>query len=228
MKLKQNVKIIIDIIMTVVLFLLMAYSMAGEVIHEWLGIGIFVLFLLHHILNSQWIQNLRKGKYTLFRILQTVLVILVLVSMAGSMLSGIVLSRHVFSFLPVMGGSSWARKLHMLSAYWGFIFLSLHLGLHWSMVTGIVKKMLPKTSAVWLWISRLTGLLIACYGIYAFVKRQIGSYMFLKIHFVFFDFGEPLFFFFLDYFLDIILLEFLEKLNGLVYKKVIHKFIILK
>ena len=86
MKLKQNVKIIIDIIMTVVLFLLMAYSMAGEVIHEWLGIGIFVLFLLHHILNSQWIQNLRKGKYTLFRILQTVLVILVLVSMAGSIL----------------------------------------------------------------------------------------------------------------------------------------------
>ncbi len=220
MKLKQNVKIIIDIIMTVVLFLLMAYSMAGEVIHEWLGIGIFVLFLLHHILNSQWIQNLRKGKYTLFRILQTVLVILVLVSMAGSMLSGIVLSRHVFSFLPVMGGSSWARKLHMLSAYWGFIFLSLHLGLHWSMVTGIVKKMLPKTSAVWLWISRLTGLLIACYGIYAFVKRQIGSYMFLKIHFVFFDFGEPLFFFFLDYMAVMGLFIFLGHYLAGIFRKI--------
>ena len=220
MKLKQNVKIIIDIIITVVLFLLMAYSMAGEVIHEWLGIGIFVLFLLHHILNSQWIQNLRKGKYTLFRILQTVLVILVLVSMAGSMLSGIVLSRHVFSFLPVMGGSSWARKLHMLSAYWGFIFLSLHLGLHWSMVTGIVKKMLPKTSAVWLWISRLTGLLIACYGIYAFVKRQIGSYMFLKIHFVFFDFGEPLFFFFLDYMAVMGLFIFLGHYLAGIFRKI--------
>ena len=220
MKLKQNVKIIIDIIMTVVLFLLMAYSMAGEVIHEWLGIGISVLFLLHHILNSQWIQNLRKGKYTLFRILQTVLVILVLVSMAGSMLSGIVLSRHVFSFLPVMGGSSWARKLHMLSAYWGFIFLSLHLGLHWSMVTGIVKKMLPKTSAVWLWISRLTGLLIACYGIYAFVKRQIGSYMFLKIHFVFFDFGEPLFFFFLDYMAVMGLFIFLGHYLAGIFRKI--------
>ena len=206
--------------MTVVLFLLMAYSMAGEVIHEWLGIGIFVLFLLHHILNSQWIQNLRKGKYTLFRILQTVLVILVLVSMAGSMLSGIVLSRHVFSFLPVMGGSSWARKLHMLSAYWGFIFLSLHLGLHWSMVTGIVKKMLPKTSAVWLWISRLTGLLIACYGIYAFVKRQIGSYMFLKIHFVFFDFGEPLFFFFLDYMAVMGLFIFLGHYLAGIFRKI--------
>lgn len=199
MKLKQKGKIIIDVIMTAVLFLLMAYNMAGEVIHEWLGIGIFVLFLLHHILNSQWIQNLWKGKYTLFRILQTILVVLILVSMAGSMLSGIILSRHVFSFLPVTGGSSWARRLHMLSAYWVFILLSLHLGLHWGMVAGIIKKMLQKTSAVWLWISRLAGLLIACYGIYAFVKRQIGSYMFLKIHFVFFDFEEPLLLFFLDY-----------------------------
>lgn len=220
MKLKQNVKIIIDIIMTVVLFLLMAYSMVGEVIHEWLGIGIFVLFLLHHILNSQWIQNLWKGKYTLFRILQTVLVILVLVSMACSMLSGIVLSRHVFSFLPIVGGSSWARKLHMLSAYWGFIFLSLHLGLHWSMVTGIVKKMLPKTSAVWLLISRLAGLLITCYGIYAFVKRQIGSYMFLKVHFVFFDFGEPLLLFFLDYMAMMGLFIFLGHYLAGIFRKI--------
>lgn len=220
MKLKQNVKIIIDIIMIVVLFFLMAYSMAGEVIHEWLSIGIFMLFLLHHILNIQWIQNLWKGKYTLFRILQTVLVILVLVSIAGSMLSGIVLSRHVFSFLPIVGGSSWARKLHILSAYWGFIFLSLHLGLHWGIVTGTVKKMLPETSAVWLWISRLAGLLIACYGIYAFVKRQIGSCMFLKIHFVFFDFGEPLLLFFLDYMAVMGLFVFLGYYLAGIFRKI--------
>ena len=40
---------------------------------------------------------------------------------------------------------------------------------------------------------------ISAYGIYAFIKRQFPDYMFMKTAFVFFDFGEPRIFFFLDY-----------------------------
>lgn len=40
---------------------------------------------------------------------------------------------------------------------------------------------------------------IACYGCYAFIKRDIFDYMFLRTHFVFFDYSEPLVFFILDY-----------------------------
>ena len=46
MKPKQILKIITDIAMTVTLLLLMAYSLVGEAAHEWLGIGMFVLFIL--------------------------------------------------------------------------------------------------------------------------------------------------------------------------------------
>jgi len=35
--------------------------------------------------------------------------------------------------------------------------------------------------------------------VYAFGVRQIGEYMLLKTPFVFFDFDEPLIFFYLDY-----------------------------
>lgn len=199
MKPKQILKIITDILMTAVLLLLMAYSLVGEALHEWLGIGMFVLFVCHHVLNSKWSRNLFKGKYTSFRIMQTVFAVLVLVSMAGSMVSGIVLSRHALAFLPISGGSSWARTLHMLSAYWGFVFLSLHLGLHWSIMMGMAKRIWKKQSVPRAWIVRAIGLLIAGYGAYAFVKREIGSYMLLKIHFVFFDFEEPLILFLLDY-----------------------------
>ena len=148
MKPKQIIKIVIDILMTAVLLLLMAYSLVGEAAHEWLGIGMFVLFILHHILNSKWSQNLFKGKYTPFRILQTVLVVLALSSMLGSMISGIVLSRHALDFLPVTGGQSWARTLHMLCAYWGFVVISLHLGLHWSMMMGMTSRLWKKKSDV--------------------------------------------------------------------------------
>lgn len=62
-----------------------------------------------------------------------------------------------------------------------------------------MKRMLKKLSAVRSWIVRIIGCLIAGYGIYAFFRRDIGSYMLLKIQFVFFDFEEPLIFFLLDY-----------------------------
>ena len=196
---KQILKIIVDISMTVILLLLMAYSLVGEVAHEWLGTGMFALFVLHHVLNYKWICSLFKGRYTPYRILQTALVILALVSILGSMVSGIVMSGHVFSFLPITGGQWWARTLHMLSAYWEFVFISLHLGLHWSMMMGMASRLWKKRSAVRSWIVRTAGVLLAGYGIYAFLKRGIGSYMFLKNQFVFFDYNEPLFFFLLDY-----------------------------
>lgn len=199
MNAKQIIKIVTDIAMTVVLLFLMSYSLIGETLHEWLGIGMFALFILHHILNSKWSGRLFKGKYTPYRILQTALVALALVSMLGSMVSGVILSRTVLPFLPITGGQSWARTLHMLSAYWGFVFISLHLGLHWSMMMGMASCLWKKRSAVRSWIVRTAGFLIAGYGIYAFLKREIGSYMFLKIQFVFFDFDEPLIFFLLDY-----------------------------
>ena len=42
-------------------------------------------------------------------------------------------------------------------------------------------------------------MVIAVYGVYAFWKRDIGNYMLLKTEFVFFNYEEPLIFFFLDY-----------------------------
>lgn len=199
MKPKQIVKIIMDIAMTVLLLLLMAYSLVGVQTHEWLGLGSFALFAVHHGLNLQWTRGVCKGRYTPYRIAQTALVGAAFVSMLGSMVSGIVLSRYALRFLPVTGGRSWARTVHMLSAYWGFVFISLHLGLHWSGMMGMAKRMFPKPSAARAWAVRITGFLIAGYGVYAFIRREIGSYLLFQIQFVFFDFEEPLFFFLTDY-----------------------------
>ena len=199
MKAKQILKIVTDIAMTVILLLLMAYSLVGEKAHEWLGISMFVLFILHHVLNNKWSRSVFKRRYTPYFALQTALVVLALASMLGSMVSGIILSRYALSFLLITSGQSWARTLHLLSAYWGFAFISLHLGLHWSMMMGMAKRMFKKPSAVRAWIVRCVGFLIAGYGVYAFLKREIGSYMLLKIQFVFFNFDEPLILFILDY-----------------------------
>lgn len=190
---------IVDLAMTIVLLLLMAFELIGRNAHEWLGVGMFVLFVIHHILNRKWTGHLLKGRYTPVRILQTVLVILILVSMLASMISGIVMSRYVFDFLDISGGRSQARIAHMLAAYWGFALMSLHLGIHWNMMMGMATKAAGKASKVRTWILRIIGLVIACYGIYAFGKRGIGTYMTLQSTFVFFNFDEPLALFYVDY-----------------------------
>ena len=63
----------------------------------------------------------------------------------------------------------------------------------------MARKAFPKASAARTWALRMIAIVIAGYGVFAFVKREIGSYMLLKIQFVFFDFEEPLIFFLLDY-----------------------------
>lgn len=195
---KKYIKVLIDFGMTVLLLLLMAYERVGAAAHEWLGIGLFLLVVLHHLLNRKWSGNLLKGRYRPMRIAQTVLVALVVCAMLGSMASGIVLSRHALTFLPVRGGASWARTMHMLCGYWGFVLMSLHLGLHWGMIVGIVSRHI-KTSPLLARVSRIAGIAAAVYGTYALFKRGLPDYLFLRNHFAFFDFSEPLVLLLLDY-----------------------------
>ena len=100
---KNENKTGIDLLMTVLLLLLMAYQITGQELHEWFGAGELLLFLLHNILNMKWYGNLFKGKYRLPRIIQTIVNFGVLITMLCLGFSGIVLSRHVFAALSIHG-----------------------------------------------------------------------------------------------------------------------------
>ena len=199
MSTKQKLKIAVDILMTAALLLLMPYALIGEAAHEWIGMGMLVLFVLHHILNHSWIKNLGRGKYTCIRAVQTVLAALILISILGSMASGILLSRYVFAFLDIRGLTVLARSIHMFCAYWGFVLMALHLGLHWGMVTGLTGKWFKSPSAARTLFARgdLPGYCrIWNPGLYG--KRDSG-YLLMQVHFVFFNYEEPVIFFILDY-----------------------------
>ena len=185
----------LDCLMVLLLPLLMAYSLVGEAAHEWLGTAMFLLFLGHHGLNWRWYPALLKGRWTAARVFQTAVSALLLLAMLGLMASGVMLSRYVFSFLPRRGGQELARTLHMLCSYWGFCLMGLHLGLHWRMVMGRAGKRATVRPA----LLSAAGLLAAGYGVYAFFKREVWLYLFLRSHFVFFDFSEPLAMYLLDY-----------------------------
>ena len=191
----------IDLLMTVLLLCLMAYQITGEALHEWFGAGMLLLFIAHHILNIRWYGNLFKGKYKPLRILQTIVNFSVLISMLCLGYSGIVLSRHVFAALPIGGPMATARSMHMAASYWGFVLMSVHLGMHWGMIVGMFKRLLKgrKMPGAAVWGRRLAAAVIAGYGLFCFIQKDIVSYMFLKNQFVFFDFEQSAIFVFAEY-----------------------------
>ena len=191
---------ILDAAMVLLLPMLMAYSLIGEAFHEVAGTLMLALFILHHWMNRAWWKNLFKGQYSPQRVFQTALNLLLLIFMITQPLCGILISKHLYTFLPTDGVSSVARAIHLPLANWGFVLMSLHAGTH-------LSAMLPKGRKK----AAVLGCLgaVSLYGVYAFVKRQIPAYLFLKLPFAFFDYSEPRVFFLADYLTVMILLTML-------------------
>lgn len=196
MEMKRKIRWMIDILMTLVLFFLMGYHFWGETAHEWAGAGMFALCIAHQILNRGWYQSLTRGKYSAVRILMLAVNMLTLAVMVMLMYSGITMSRHVFAFFPEMGSMAAARRLHLLGSYWGFLLMSLHLGLHWGMVWNVLER---KTGRQKGYLCFAGSLLVAAYGAYVFIKRDFLTYLLLKSEFVFLDYSESKVLFYLDY-----------------------------
>ena len=186
-------KQIVDIAMVVVLPFLMTYELIGEATHEILGIAMLALVVTHHLLNRSWHTHLLRGKYSLQRAVMTAMDALLFALLILQAISGIMMAKHTFGFLPHVGRRSIARTIHMTGAYWSFALMCVHAGFHMLPLMRKLQKQPAwrKIAAVWM--------LISIYGVYALVKRQLPGYMFMQIQFAFFDYDEPLVFFLLDY-----------------------------
>lgn len=194
-------KLIIDLVMTVLFLLAMACFLTGDAIHEVLGVSLLLLIVMHNIVNWRWYGALLTGPYHARRVFQTAVNLLLLITVLVLPVSGIMLSRSLFAFMDLNGGL-FARKLHILSAYWGFILMSVHLGIHWEMVLTTTQQLMKLKTPVrsYILLSKAWVVLVVVYGIYASFSREIGAKLILYYTYDFADFDQSPVFFFLDYF----------------------------
>ena len=230
----QRLRMTIDITMTILSIILMGgnYLFPADLIHEILGVGLFVLWALHIILNRRWYGAIFKGKYNPYRVMQTIINCCILICTIFLMISGIILSNHIFTFLNIQGGLGFARITHLLASHWYYLFMSLHIGLHVGMITnkmchpelvsGSPVEEMPKQvrhdklRKILLFIL----LAIACaYGIYAFIARGVWKYLILQQQFFFFDLERGYILFAIDYISIIILFATLSHLLAKSLKK---------
>ena len=178
-----NMKRIVDIFMTVLLMCLMAYQVIGEVAHEFIGMVMVALVIVHQILNRKWYGALFKSKYNPFRILNTIVDVLLLISFVLTAISGMAMSNHAVPFLYNIINVNTARIMHLAFSYWSFILMGLHIGCH-------IRIMIPHMQKDVKLILRIIVILIGGFGFYLLLKSEIFSYITFKTHFAFIDYEK--------------------------------------
>ena len=194
----NKIRLPLDIMMTLVSIVLMGgnYLFPADIVHEILGVALFVLWAIHIFLNRRWYGAIFKGKYNPYRIMQTVINCCILICTIFLMISGIILSNQLFTFLNIQSGLGFARIAHLLSSHWYYLFMSLHIGLHMGrLFQNVAAKIIP----------RIILALVCAYGLYAFIARGVWKYLVLKQQFFFFDLERGYIFFAMDYISIIIL-----------------------
>ena len=184
-KTNNIIKRIVDTAMTVLLLLLMAYQVTGEMAHEWIGMAMTVLVIVHQILNRRWYSALFKGRYNPYRALTTALNILLLASFALTAFCGMSMSGHAVPFLYGMAPVSFARRMHLSMSHWAFVLMGLPLGAHIpAMAAGLKLKNRTKTVLACVF-SCIGGI-----GLYLFLRSGMPDYLFFRVPFAFLDYEK--------------------------------------
>ncbi len=184
MKTKTIVKRVIDVALTVTLLLLMAFQVTEQFAHEWLGVTMFALTIVHQILNRKFYASIFKGKYHPLRVFQLIVNILLLLSFVCTALSGMMMSRFATPFMNGILPSSIVRQGHLALSHWSFVLMGLHLGLHFGIVTAKLKNKSVKIAL---------GAVMSCisvFGFYLFFKADMLNYMLFRNPFAFLDYEK--------------------------------------
>jgi hypothetical protein len=117
----KNKKIAVDILMGAAI--IVEFLSLPILIHEIVGIGLIFLIILHVKFNKNYFKAINKGKYNLKRTVDLIINIGLLISLAITIISGILSSQK--SGLKIRNHK--ISHIHKSSSIFSLIFLGLHL-----------------------------------------------------------------------------------------------------
>ena len=123
----------------------LAYSLGftGIAAHEWLGIGLGVVLLVHLTLHWDWVVRttqklLRRGGRERFIWLVN---LLLLVCMTLCIASGILISEVALPYLGItLPASFFWRQMHDTTATLTLILVPIHAALRWRWIVGVARR----------------------------------------------------------------------------------------
>ena len=183
----KRLRHITDALLTLLLLCLMAFQVTGEAVHEWSGVAMTALLVLHHVLNRRWYGTLFKGRYSARRVIAVIVNALLLIAIVLTALCGMSMSSNAVPFLYGLLPIHFAQRFHLAMSFWSFVLMGFHLGLHLpaqaggASMSGSAKKVIVGASV-----------LVAAVGAWLFIKNGIPGYLFFRTPFAMFDYTKSL------------------------------------
>ncbi len=191
---KLTIKLLIDLGLTASLMAALAYHLTGGPAHEVIGLAMFILLIAHNVLNWRWYKNLGARPSGPRQFLGLTVTLVLLAVTVALLISSIIVSRVVFDFALVENGFL-MRQIHTLAAYWVLVLMSIHVGLHWTMIMKVTGKIFNLGfSRLRAAVVRLAGLAVMVGGVQCSFDRGLGSKLLMRHSFDFWE-GSPAGFF---------------------------------
>lgn len=170
------IRLALDFLAVSLLLAAYVYNWLGNTAHEIIGTILFALLLTHNIFNRRWYGTIVKRRGDLRGAIAKAINLSLLCMMLLLFVTSVIISQTVFSFLPV-NSSFAARQVHTLAAYGALLIVSLHLGLQWSMIMGLVRGRLNVAtgSPARIWLLRLAAACVAAFGLHSLVQLDVVS-----------------------------------------------------
>jgi hypothetical protein len=148
---RNRTSAIIDSIMFGVFIVTTAPQFTGISLHEWLGLGLAGITVVHLVRNWDWLVatvNKLLSLGTVHNKTSIILNIVLFVLFTLLTYSGIAISESVMPWLGItwLDNADW-RMLHNLFSNLTVVAMAAHVALHWNWIVSIVQKQRRPTSA---------------------------------------------------------------------------------
>lgn len=183
----KKIKIVLDIIMFISMILLMKTNITGLQLHEILGICLFIIFIIHKIINFKWVKSVgknilnknMKSKSKIMFFLDLILFVFITLNV----ITGILISKFILVSITVNNIET-VTILHKFFAWWSLILISIHIGLHWENVVNYFERKFKslKENKILQIFFVLLYITITIIGIWSMSRYSVYSKLILNIH----------------------------------------------
>jgi hypothetical protein len=188
-KFKINFRMTVTALLPLLFLPIMCFHYVPKVLHEVLGILWLLLVLIHIGQNRQWFASLKRGRWTMLRIIGTVVDMLLLVVLLVMVGAGSGISNHLFKDIMPMDiqRSILIHQLHVSLPYALLILMGLHWGLHFKGWRERWHLPWPASKCV----KAVLALLVTAGGIYGSILDRVVDRLLMKHIFATPATGEP-------------------------------------
>lgn len=173
-------------------------KITGSLFHEVAGLALLLLVATHMFFNLHWFTHFLKQKNTFYRLFNTTVLLLMLLSFGVLIVSSLMISKSVFSCLEFKS-TLMLRQIHTTSAYWFFILGFIHLGIHWHRFSALLQKKFRIQALLSHPFLTFIELLMVLYAGIVFIQRDITSKLFMTFAFEFWNSTQSFFSVAFDY-----------------------------